>query len=499
MSSDARPGIGTPAHVAKQPDKWAVFAVVAIGVLMATLDASIVNISLPSIGRSFERPLSGAVQWVVIGYLVVIVALLLSAGRLGDLLGRKLGWQIGLVAFTLGSGLCGFAPSLGGLIGFRALQGVGAALLMALSPALLTTAFPRTERGRALGMNALVVAIGVSLGPPLGGIITERLSWRWIFFINLPLGVAGVVLTGLVLPRVARRAATRFDVGGALLLGVALASLTGALSFAHDRGWTSPLILGGLVLAACTLGLFLAHEARQPDPLVDIALFRHAAFSRALASLVLSFVAMFGVAFLTPFYLEDLRGLSTEQSGLLMLAFPLTLAVVAPLAGSVSDRVGSRVLVSFGLALGALALLLLGSAGARTPLGQVALYLAIAGLGQALFQPANNSALLGAAPPERQGVAGGLLATGRVLGQSLSVALSGAVFAGLGGAEAGQQLAARPASRELAASLARTFVVSFRAALWACAGCALLGVLLTLLAFGKPSLAASSLRASAGE
>jgi MFS family permease len=202
---------------------------------------------------------------------------------------------------------------------------------------------------------------------------------------------------------------------------------------------------------------------------------------------------------LTPFYLEELRGLSAEQSGLLMLASPLTLALVAPLAGSLSDRVGSRALVVAGLSLGALGLFLLGSAGARTPLGQVAAYLAIGGLGQALFQPANNSALLGAAPTERQGVAGGLLATGRVLGQSLSVALSGAVFAGLGGAEAGQQLAAKALPPELAADLARTFVVSFRAALWACAGCALLGVLLSVVSFRAPPLAAPSFRASAGQ
>jgi EmrB/QacA subfamily drug resistance transporter len=462
--------------MAKSPGKWSVFCVVAIGVLMATLDSSIVNISLPTMARSFGRPVSGPLQWVVIAYLLVIVALLLTGGRLGDMFGRKPIWQIGLGMFTVGSVLCGLSPSIGALIGFRALQGVGAALLMALSPALLTSAFPPEERGRALGMNALTVAVGVSAGPPLGGIITERLSWRWIFFINVPLGVIGILLAAFVLQRPAARGSARFDVGGAALLALALASFTGALSFAHDFGYTSPIIIGALLVCGVSLWGLVAHESRVAAPILDLELFRNGAFRTALATLVLSFLALFGVAFLTPFYLEELRHLSTEQSGLMMLAYPLMIAILAPLTGALSDRIGTRLLSSLGLGVASVALALLGGVGQSTSLVWVALYLALGGVGQALFQPSNNSALLGSAPRERQGLAGGVLATGRVLGQSLSIALSGAIFAGFGGAEAGRRLMG--GSSGVSAELVASFLRGYRAALWVSAGLALLGALI---------------------
>jgi EmrB/QacA subfamily drug resistance transporter len=458
------------------PSKWAVYVVVAIGVLMATIDSSIVNISLPSIGASFGRPLGGVLSWVVIAYLVVIVALLLSGGRLGDLLGRKRVWQAGLGVFTVSSALCGLAPTLGALIACRALQGIGAALLMSTSPVLLTSAFPPQERGRALGMNAFTVAVGVSLGPPLGGFITEHGSWRWIFFINVPLGTLGLLLAGLILPRAERRP-SRFDLGGAIGIGLALSCFTAALSFVHQLGWGSPLIWSGFLLSALAVRWFCGHEARHPAPLLDLGLFRDRLFASALTSLVLSFLAMFSVVYLTPFYLEQVRGLSVAQSGQLMMAYPLAIALVAPLAGRLSDRIGSGVLAPLGALLSASSLYLLGSVGVSTPLPLVGACLASCGLSQALFHPANNSALLGAVPRERQGVAGGLLATGRTLGQCLSAALMGAVFAGLGGAEAGRRLAA-PGAAALDPAQAQhwveVFLRSYRAALWLAGSLALL-------------------------
>jgi EmrB/QacA subfamily drug resistance transporter len=477
--------------VARGPGKWSTFLVVGIGVLMATLDSSIVNISLPTIARAFQRPVNGLLQWVVIAYLLVIVALLLTGGRLGDMFGKKPCWQAGLAVFTLGSISCGLAPSMASLIAARALQGVGASLLMSISPALLTSAFPPEERGRALGLNAVCVAVGVSAGPPLGGVITEQLSWRWIFFINVPLGILGMALATRVLARPGARGSARFDLGGAALLALALASFTGSLSFAHDLGYFSPWTLGGLLVSAGSLRWLVKHEARHPAPIIDLGLFRSVAFRGALATLVLSFVALFGVAFLTPFYLEQLRGLSTEKSGLLMLAYPIMIALFAPLSGSLSDKIGSGTLAPLGLCVSALALLLLGSVGEGTPLLAVAGCLSLGGLAQALFQPANNSSLLGSAPRERQGLAGGLLATGRVLGQSVSIALSGAVFAGFGGADAGQKLLGASSGSARDPALVSTFLSSYRAALWVSAAMALLGALIAVLTARHRARAAS--------
>src|SRR5437660_4428220 len=185
--------------------KWAVLAIVAIGVFMATLDTSIVNISLPTIASYFGVPLSGAIEWVIIVYLIVIAGVLLTIGRLADMIGRKPIWAAGLAIFTIGSAICGAATSLGMLIAARGLQGLGGALIMAISPAMLTSAFPANERGRALGLNAVIVALGVSVGPTLGGIITEHFTWRWIFYVNVPIGIIGFIATLRVLTERMRR------------------------------------------------------------------------------------------------------------------------------------------------------------------------------------------------------------------------------------------------------------------------------------------------------
>src|SRR5579863_10192104 len=220
--------------------KWSVMAIVAVGVFMATLDSSIVNISLPIIAHDFGVPLNGAVEWVIISYLVVTAAILLTAGRLADMIGRKAIWILGLVVFTGGSAICGAAPTLVLLIAARALQGLGGALLFAASPAMLTSAFPPQERGRALGLNAVIVALGVSVGPTLGGLLTA-ISWRLIFYVNVPIGIIGIIATIFVLKEKLHRNPGKFDPLGAISLGVGLAAITAGLSFGQEIGWSSPL------------------------------------------------------------------------------------------------------------------------------------------------------------------------------------------------------------------------------------------------------------------
>jgi len=462
-------------------NKWVTFLIVAVGVFMSTLDASIVNISLPTIARYFGVALGGPIEWVIIAYLVVIAAVLLTIGRLSDVVGRKPIWAAGLVVFTIGSALCGAAPSLPLLIAFRVAQGLGGALLFAVSPAIITGAFPSAERGRALGANAVVVALGTSAGPTIGGVLTEHFTWRWIFYVNVPLGVIGFLATLFLLKEKRARKDVRFDPLGALLLAVGFAALTLGLSFGQEWGWTSPLLIGTLALAVVALGLLIVVERRVESPILDLTLLRSRVFVSANISLILNFLALFAVSFLLPFYFEQLRHFSTQEAGLLLTPLPLTIAIVAPISGALADRVGTRWLAAGGLTIACIGLVLLGGLDARSSVFDIAWRLVVTGAGQALFQSPNNSALMGAAPRGAQGVAAGFLATGRVVGQSASVAIAGAVFAAFGGAAAGRALVQPPShghaltSANLAA-LQRTFESGYHAAFIVCAAIAALGI-----------------------
>ncbi len=295
----------------ERANKWAVLSIVAIGVFMATLDSSIVNISLPTIAHYFGTALTGAVEWVIIAYLVVIAGVLLTIGRLADMIGRKPIWVAGLIIFTIGSAISGASISLGMLIAARALQGLGGALIMAISPAMLTSAFPASERGRALGMNAVIVALGVSVGPTLGGIITQNFTWRWIFYVNVPIGIIGIIATLRILTERLHRNPGRFDPWGAVLLAVGLIALTAGLSFGQEWGWTSPLLISTLVVSVIAFVLLVIVEHRVADPIIKFSLLRNRVFLSANVSLILSFLALFAVSFMLPFYLEELRGFTT--------------------------------------------------------------------------------------------------------------------------------------------------------------------------------------------
>ncbi|HLZ20707.1 MAG TPA: MFS transporter, partial [Ktedonobacterales bacterium] len=472
--------------------KWAVLAIVAIGVFMSTLDSSIVNISLPAIAHFFSVPLSGTVEWVIIAYLVIIAAVLLTIGRFADMIGRKPIWASGLIIFTLGSALCGAAPSLGALVAFRAFQGFGGALLFAVSPAMLTTAFPPQERGRALGINAVIVALGVSAGPTIGGILTEHLTWRSIFYVNVPLGIIGIIATLRVLTERPHFGRAHFDPAGAALLAVGLASLTLGLSFGQEWGWSSPRLILALAVAVVALVDMVLVERLVAYPVVNLRLLTNRVFASANFSLILSFLALFAVSFLLPFYLEELRGFSTEESGFLLTPLPLTIAVVAPISGALADRFGTRWLAAGGLAIACIGLFFISQLNATSTLPDIIWRLIVTGFGQALFQSPNNSALMGAAPREQQGSAAGFLATGRVVGQSVSVALAGAIFASLGGAAAGLHLTILRQTHGHASgsftALQQTFETGFHAAFIVCGVIAAFGVF-TSLVRGKEELA----------
>ncbi len=340
--------------------RWRILSAVSVGTFMATLDGSIVNISLPSIGRAFGIDLV-AVQWVVVAYLLVVGATLLPFGRLGEVLTFRRVYLAGFALFTVASVLCGAAPGPVVLVAFRALQGVGAGMLQAMGPAIVARTFPAGERGRALGINAISVSVGLSLGPALGGLLTEFGTWRAIFLVNLPVGIFALLWAARVLPAEDRTARTAFDVRGAAFGSAALFAILLALSEGQGWGWSSPAVLG-LLAGAVLLGAgFLVTERRALLPMIDLALFRIRAFSAGLAAVVLAFGALFTATFLLPFLLENGAGFTPLETGFLLTPVPIATAIVAPLSGSFSDRHGSRLPASVGLLLMAGGLLALGA------------------------------------------------------------------------------------------------------------------------------------------
>jgi len=405
-----------------------VLLAIGVGTFMSALDGSVVNTTLPVIRTALNSDVA-TVEWVVTVYLLVVSGLLLSFGRLGDLRGHKRLYAAGFVIFVLGSALAGWAPTVGALIGFRAAQAVGAAMLFANSPAILTKNFPASERGRALGLQATMTYLGLTTGPALGGWLAGWLGWRSIFYINVPVGLLALVLSLHFIPTDAgANHADRFDLLGAVIFVVGLIALMLGLNQGHAWGWTSPSILGLLLGAAVMLVIFVHIEQRAASPMLDLTLFRQRIFSAATASAVMNYICLYSITFLLPFYLIQGRGLSTAETGLILTAQPLVMAVVAPLSGALSDRIGSRLLSTLGMAILAGGLLLLSTLSASSSFGQVAAWLAVAGLGTGIFISPNTSALLGAAPAGRQGIASGILATARNVGMVLGVGLAGAVF-----------------------------------------------------------------------
>jgi EmrB/QacA subfamily drug resistance transporter len=473
----------TPVDPGERASKWVVLALSGTATFMTTLDSSIVNIGLPSIARAFGVQLSGNIEWVIIGYLVVIAAVLLTFGRLADVLGRKPLFLAGLALFTFGSALCGAAPSLGVLIAARCFQGLGAAGILCVNVAMITRAFPAAERGRALGLNMILLALGVSAGPTIGGILTQTLSWRWIFYVNLPIGGLAFLAAWYLLTERYHLQQQRFDLPGAALLATGLAALTLGLSFGQEWGWGSLRFLGSMGIATAALTGAILVEQRVPAPVLDPALLGNRVFAFANVSFMICMLALFAVSFLLPFYLEELQGFDTLRSGLLLTPLPLTLAVVAPISGAFADRVGSRWLAPLGLAIACVGLLLLSGLTQASSIDYLVLCLVVTGIGQGLFQSPNARAIMGAAPPNELGVASGTLATGRVIGQSLSVAVAGAVFTSFGGAAAGAALAAGRGTLgvEQTRALQQTFVTGLHGAFAVCTAIAALGVVTALL------------------
>ncbi len=420
---------GEPGRIVAGLDrKWWVLIAVGVGSFMTALDGSVVNTILPIVSRAFGANLT-TIEWVVTVYLLVVSGLLLSFGRLGDMRGHKPVYIAGFVLFVAGSALSGLAPSAEMLIVSRGLQAIGGAMLLANSPAILTAAFPAAQRGQALGLQATLTYLGLTTGPSLGGWLATRFSWRAVFYINVPVGLIAIALSLAFVPRDrAPERTRRFDLAGALTFIVGLVSLLLALNQGDAWGWLSAPTLLLVALSVATLVTFVNLELRNPEPMLDLSLFKTRLFSAATASAVMNYICLYSVLFIMPFYLIQGRGLSPAQAGLLLTAQPLIMAIAAPISGTLSDRIGSRTPGTLGMLILAGGLLLLSRLTQSSPTSFVALGLAVTGLGTGIFISPNSSALMGAAPRNRQGVASGIMATARNVGMVLGVGLAGAVY-----------------------------------------------------------------------
>jgi len=417
------------AHQIDYSRKWYVMAAVVMSTFLATIDSSIVNVALPTLVRDLDADFA-TVQWVVLAYLLTLATLLLSMGRLGDMVGKKPIYTAGFVVFTTGSVLCGLAPTVYWLIGFRVLQAIGAAMAFALGMAIVTEAFPPNERGKALGINGTVVSVGVMVGPTLGGLLIDALSWHWIFFVNLPVGIVGTLMALRFVPAFKPAGRQRFDYVGAASLFISLMALLLALTLGQRLGFGDPRIVLLFMGWAIFLAVFIVIEWRSDQPMIDLRLFQNSLFSINLITGLMTFVAMGGTIFLMPFYLENVLGYGTRQVGLLMAVVPIALGVVAPVSGALSDRFGTRPITVVGLMALLVGYYVMRTLDTQTTMLGYVLHFLPVGVGMGVFQSPNNSAIMGAAPHGRLGVASGLLSITRTLGQITGVAVLGALWAG---------------------------------------------------------------------
>lgn len=407
--------------------KWWVLASIAMGTFLSTIDGSIVNVALPTLEKELHASFA-TVQWVVVSYLLVVASLMLGVARLADMIGKKRIYMAGMVVFVTGSLLCGLAPSVGVLIACRVLQGVGAVMIQALGMAIVTESFPRSERGRALGINGTIVSLGISTGPTLGGLLIGTVGWRSIFLVNLPVGIVGLFMVRRNIPDLRPVGGQRFDLWGAVIMLGTLLALSLGLTFGPTSGWDDPAILALLLGAGAGFALFLAVEVHLSQPMIDLRLFRDPLFSISLLTGFMVFNVLAG-QFVLPFYLEDVKGFSTAKMGLLLTSVPLAMGLSAPIAGTLSDRYGSRGITVGGLVIVVGACLSITTLRVDTSAAGYVIRLIPLGLGIGMFQSPNNSAIMGSAPRERLGVASGLLALTRNFGQVTGLPLAGAIFA----------------------------------------------------------------------
>jgi EmrB/QacA subfamily drug resistance transporter len=408
--------------------KWWTLAAVSFGLFMIMLDNTVVNVALPSIQEDLGTGLS-QLQWIVAGYALSFAALMLIGGKLADAYGRRLIFVLGIVVFTAASLWCGLATSGEMLIAARVVQGIGAALMNPATLSIIAATFPARERGMAIGIWAGVSALALAIGPLVGGLLTEHLSWHWIFFVNVPVGIVGVAASYLLIRESKDDTHESLDMPGLATSALGLFALTYGLIEANAYGWTSARIVGSFAVAIVSLAAFLVIERRRRSPMLDLTLFRSGTYAGANLAMLLVALAMFGVFFFVSLYMQNVLGYSAVQAGAAFLPMTLLIILVAPVAGKLSDRHGSRWLMSGGMVLLGVQLLYFSQLGPDASFWNLLPAFLVGGLGMALAMTPTVAAATRAVPVEKSGVGAAVLNAMRQVGGSIGIALMGAIVA----------------------------------------------------------------------
>jgi EmrB/QacA subfamily drug resistance transporter len=451
--------------LAPENRKWWTLAAVSVGLFMIMLDNTVVNVALPEIGRSLrmdEREL----EWVVVSYALTFATLMLTGGKLADLFGRRLLFLAGLAVFTGSSLACALAPTAEFLIAARAVQGIGSAFMNPATLGIITATFPPRQRGTAIGIWAGVSAMALAIGPLVGGLLTDHISWHWIFYINVPVGIVGLLVAPIFIDESRDTSLEqRLDVPGLVSSGAGLFALTYALIDANTYGWTSARILALFAIAALALTAFVVLELRQRAPMLDLSLFRNGTFAGANVSMLLVSLAMFGIFFFNSLFIQRVLGFSAVEAGATFLPMTVLIVVVAPVAGKLTDQVGPRWLIAAGMTLLSASLVLFAQLDQSSDFWDIVPGLLAGGFGMALTMTPTTAAAMGSVATDKAGVGSAVLNSMRQVGGSFGIAVMGAVVQ--------SQIHVGPRS----AAFAEQFVSGYHHALYVAAAIALTGAL----------------------
>jgi EmrB/QacA subfamily drug resistance transporter len=408
--------------------KWMILSITSIATFMGTLNSTIVNVALPIMSVELKSSIN-TIQWVISIYLLTTVILLLVWGRLSDIYGKKYIFASGMLVFALGSALCGFSHTLVMLVGARIIQAIGTSAMFSLSMAIVSSVFSSTERGKALGVVGAMVAIGTISGSSLGGILVSAFGWPSIFMINVPIGIVGAILAVIFLPEVVERQENKsFDMKGTIFFSLFILLLFIGLLFAQQGALPViylPLVIG---MALVCLTIFVKAEAQVKNPLLNLQLFRGKEFSFGLISAYFSFIVLNSTMLFIPFYLQDILKFSALKSGLILSAYPISMGIIAPISGWLSDRIAPRPLTVLGMVVTAIAMILLATLSQHSATIEVVILLVVLGSGLAIFQSPNNVRVMGSVPQNQLGIASGTNALFRYIGLASGATFSMIIF-----------------------------------------------------------------------